>query len=81
MITDTAAGRILSRRRLVRTTAALAATGVAAAACGIGPQSTGGSVATKKHAPVTLTIWEHALFPWRKDVGKEITDPLLAFNP
>src|SRR6266542_2712614 len=78
---DTATGRILSRRRLARNTAALAATGVAAAACGIGPQSTGGSMATKNHAPVTLTIWEHALFPWRNDVGKDITDPLLAENP
>src|SRR5919201_150654 len=41
----------------------------------------GSAPATKTHAPVTLQIYENALFPWRQDVGKAITDPLLAANP
>ena len=79
--TSTAGRQTLSRRRLIGATAALAAGGVAAAACGIGPQGSGEAVQTKSHAPVTITIWQNTLFPWRSDVGKEITDPLLAENP
>jgi multiple sugar transport system substrate-binding protein len=26
-------------------------------------------------------VWSNRVFPWREDVGKEITDPLLAANP
>jgi multiple sugar transport system substrate-binding protein len=28
-----------------------------------------------------VQVWEHALFKWREDVGKQLTDPLLAANP
>jgi multiple sugar transport system substrate-binding protein len=54
--------------------------GVLAAACVPlrAPDTSGGSQA---HPPVTLTIWENPLFKWREDVGKEITDQLLAANP
>jgi multiple sugar transport system substrate-binding protein len=79
--TSTAGRQTLSRRRLIGATSAFAAGGLAAAACGIGPQGSGEAVQTKSHAPVTITIWQNTLFPWRSDVGKEITDPLLAENP
>jgi multiple sugar transport system substrate-binding protein len=67
----------VSRRRWLGGAAALA--GPALAACSSG--ATGPGPAGGAHAPVTITIWHHPLFPWRADVGKEITDPLLAANP
>jgi multiple sugar transport system substrate-binding protein len=58
---------------------------VAGAACGAAPGGTAGQQAgaapSPARGPYTLQIWEHALFKWREDVGKEITDPLLAANP
>jgi ABC-type glycerol-3-phosphate transport system substrate-binding protein len=59
---------------------AAAVMGTAAAACSAG-QSGANQAAGKSHAPVTIQIYENATFPWRQDVGKEITDPLLAANP
>ena len=67
----------LSRRQLAGGAAALV--GTALAACMPGESGTG--PVGKAHAPVTITIWHHPLFPWRADVGKEITDPLLEANP
>jgi ABC-type glycerol-3-phosphate transport system substrate-binding protein len=69
----------LTRRRWLGGAAALA--GPALAACETGGPGAGTGPAGKTHAPVTVTIWHHPLFPWRADVGKEITDPLLAENP
>ena len=72
----------LSRRRLLRGSGAgaLLGAGALAAACG-GSAAPSGPAAVKNHAPVTITLWQNSLFPWRDDVGKEITDPLLAANP
>src|SRR5262245_9031152 len=71
-------GTSLSRRRWLTAAAGL---GGAAAACNpTGPAAPAGQTG-KAHAPVTLTVWQHPLFAWRDDVGKEITDPLLAANP
>ena len=67
----------VSRRRWLMGAAAMA--GTTLGACNAG--ETGGGPVGKSHAPVTITIWHHPLFPWRADVGKEITDPLLAANP
>ena len=58
---------------------AAALAGGAAVACS--PGFSAGSSSTKSHAPVTIQIYENATFPWRQDVGKEITDTLLAANP
>jgi multiple sugar transport system substrate-binding protein len=75
--------RLGATRRAVLWGAGAAAGAALAAACGVGQGASGQATRQvgKNHAPVKLTIWEHALFPWRKDVGKEITDPLLAENP
>lgn len=72
-----------SRRHFV-IGAAGAAAGIVAAACGPlqptrGPAAS--PAAQQAKAPYTLQVWEHAFFKWREDVGKEITDPLLAANP
>ena len=67
----------LSRRRWLGGAAALA--GAALAGCDGAAGGTG--PAGRSHQPVTVTIWHHPLFPWRADVGQEITDPLLAANP
>jgi multiple sugar transport system substrate-binding protein len=72
-----------SRRQVLFSGGALAATGFAAA-CGAGQSAPSGSANTtsaKAHAPVTLQVWENVTFKWRESVGKEITDPLLAANP
>lgn len=67
-----------SRRRVLG--GALGGVGVLAAACGPfrASETADGS---KGHPPVTLQIWENTLFKWREDIGKEITDQLLAANP
>jgi multiple sugar transport system substrate-binding protein len=74
--------RRVTRRRWLGGAAALAggAAAMATGACTPGP-GTGGQTAARDHAPVTLQIYENPLFPWRDDVGKAITDPLLAANP
>ena len=77
--------RPLSRRSLATRVAGPAAAGAltaVAAACASpsGPGASATQPAAAK-APYTVTVWEHALFKWREDVGKEITDPLLAANP
>lgn len=70
----------ISRGRLLRTSAAVAAGGVLAACGPIRPAAPGGQAA-RSRAPAAVQIWENARFRWREDVGKEITDPLLAANP
>src|SRR5262245_47830755 len=71
-----------SRRWLFGQAGVWAGLAGAATACGSsgGGPAPGGSPAAA-HPPVTLTIWENARFKWKEDVGKEITDPLLAANP
>src|SRR4029079_9061219 len=72
-------GHSITRRRWIGgTTAFLGSTIVAACSS---PQPGGGQPANKAHAPVTIQIYENPTFPWRQDVGKTITDPLLASNP
>ena len=76
----------LSRRtlgaRAARSALAGAAT-VLAGACGVsgGPAAPATPPAAPARAPYTLQVWDHTLFRWREDVGKAITDPLLAANP
>src|SRR5438093_587720 len=72
-------GQRVTRRQWVGGTAALFG-GTMVAGCG--PlQAGGGQPANKAHAPVTIQVYENPTFPWRQDVGKAITDPLLAANP
>jgi ABC-type glycerol-3-phosphate transport system substrate-binding protein len=46
-----------------------------AAACGAPAAAPGGaeSAPSPVRAPATVQVWEHRLFKWREDVGKEIT--------
>jgi multiple sugar transport system substrate-binding protein len=76
------AARRVTRRKLLGGAAVLAggAAATATGACAPGP-GTGGQTAARDHPPVTLQMYENPLFPWRQDVGKAITDPLLAANP
>jgi multiple sugar transport system substrate-binding protein len=71
-----------SRRWLLGRAGAWAGLAGAATACGSsgGGPAPGGTPAAA-HPPVTLTIWENPRFRWKEDVGKEITDPLLAASP
>src|SRR5262245_11695631 len=72
----------VTRRTVLRTGGALA---LGAAACAGPPAQRGepGDRAepAKARAPVTLVVWENSRFKWRDDVGKAITDPLLAEHP
>lgn len=69
--------KVTRRRWMGGTTALLGSVGMA---CAPGEPG-GGPTTAQNHPPVTLTIYENALFRWREDVGKAITDPLLAANP
>src|SRR5688500_4984087 len=71
-------GQKVTRRRWMGGTTALLGSVVMACAPG---EPGGGPTTSKNHPPVTLQIYENSLFRWREDVGKAITDPLLAANP
>src|SRR5688500_18404470 len=70
----------LSRKQLLQAAGVL--TGALLAGCGPLGESGGAATGSKLGgAPVTLVIWENALFKWREDIGKQFTDALMAANP
>jgi multiple sugar transport system substrate-binding protein len=76
--------RTLSRRHVLAGTGVSALT-LCAVACETqwpaGSAAPPAAAPAKARAPYTLEVWEDRRFKWREDVGKEITDPLLAANP
>jgi hypothetical protein len=70
----------VSRKQFLRAAGGLASAFLAG--CGLLERCGRSAVRNQAaRSPVTLVIWENSLFKWREDIGKQITDPLLAANP